>query len=213
MTEKTTEKEACLPVPVDSSRFNVGTILPYGLKAEHIEQAMADFIEFLGLVNRQVFRRGIQRLERFMMPANFSSLVGEFVKMAIPKYCPTLVSNRYHNGHPDLIPSGHFPMDAVQHGSDGIEIKGSRYDRGWQGHNPENVWLMVFTFDNNTASRPEALAIRFRFKGVYASKLDQDDWKYAGRSSGSRRTITSSVNKAGYNKMRANWVYLDSGKR
>lgn len=105
-------------------------------------------------------------------------------------------------------------MDSILHGTVGIQIKGSRYERGWQGHNPENVWLMVFTFDNNTASKPEAPAIRFRFKGVFASRLTRDDWTYSGRSSSSRRTITASVNKAGYSRMRANWVYLDSsGKR
>ena len=213
MSEESAEKEACVPIPVDSSKFNAETVLPYGLKVGHIEQAMADFVEFLDMVNGHIFGRGIPKLERLLMPANFSSLVGEFVKTSIPKYCPTLVSNRYHNGHPDLIPVGYFPMDSIQHGAEGIEIKGSRYERGWQGHNPENIWLIVFTFDNNTASKPEAPAIRFRFKGVYASKLEHDDWTYSGRSSGSRRTITASVNKSGYDKMRSNWVYLDSDKR
>ena len=213
MPVKTTEKDACLPIPVAPSKFNEEAVLPYDLEVEHIKQAMDDFVEFLGIVNDQIFRKGIHRLERLLMPANFSSLVGEFVKASIPKYCPTLVSNRYHNGHPDLIPAGHFPMDSIQHGAEGIEIKGSRYERGWQGHNPESIWLMVFTFANNTASRPAEPAIRFRFKGVYASKLEHDDWTYSGRSPGSRRTITASVNRSGYDKMRSNWIYLDSDKR
>lgn len=62
-------------------------------------------------------------------------------------YCSSLVKNQYHNGHPDLIPAGLFPNDAVQYATQGIEVKASRYMRGWQGHNPEETWLMVFVFD------------------------------------------------------------------
>lgn len=54
----------------------------------------------------------------------------------IPKHCPSIVKNAYHNGHPDLIPAGMFPNNAVQHATEGVEIKASRYLRGWQGHNP-----------------------------------------------------------------------------
>ncbi len=67
-----------------------------------------------------------------LMPANFSSIVGEFMNSGIPKHCPTLVKNQYHNGHPDLLPAGMFPDDAAQHAGEGIEVKGSRYLRGWQ---------------------------------------------------------------------------------
>jgi hypothetical protein len=149
------------------------------------------------------------------MPANFSSIVGEFTTVAIPKYCPGLVKNQYHNGHPDLLPVGVFPGNAVQYATDGIEIKGSRYGSGWQGHNPEAVWLMVFHFDSNTPRDKEAgiHARPFRFKCVYAAQLEKDDWNYSGRSSSSRRTITASVNKSGMEKMRTNWVYRDLGER
>jgi hypothetical protein len=51
---------------------------------------------------------------------------------SIPKYCPTLVKNLYHNGHPDLIPARKFKDDAVQYAKEGIEIKGSRYLKAWQ---------------------------------------------------------------------------------
>lgn len=61
------------------------------------------------------------------MPANFSSLVGEFMSTSLPKYCSSLVKNQYHNGHPDLIPAGYFLNDAVQHSREGIEVKASRY--------------------------------------------------------------------------------------
>jgi len=57
--------------------------------------------------------------------------------------------NQYHNGHPDLLPKGAHPRDALQHHHEGIEIKGSRYRKAWQGHNAEDTWLMVFVFDSD----------------------------------------------------------------
>lgn len=208
------EADACIPRPVKPERFNSDCVLPYGLTTQHLYQAMTDFIDFLGFINQQLFTKDIPRLETFLMPANFSSIVGEFMNMSIPKYCSNLVKNRYHNGHPDLIPKGVFPDDAVQYAVDGIEVKGSRHKSGWQGHNPEDVWLMVFYFDSNTSNdakkgfEPKP----FVFRGVYAAKLEKDDWNFSGRSATSRRTITASVNQSGLQKMRANWVYDDSDR-
>jgi hypothetical protein len=168
---------------------------------------MVELVDFLGYINTQLHTKEIARLEKMLMPANFSSVVGEFVAAAIPKFCQTLVKNRYHNGHPDLIPSGLFPGDAVQHSDRGIEVKSSRYLSGWQGHNLEDVWLMVFVFDCN---RPTDSAPRpFRFLRVVGARLERDDWTFSGRSATSRRTITASVTKSGYAKMMANWIYDD----
>ncbi len=167
---------------------------------------MQEFINFLGFINTQLYSKEIPRLESMLMPANFSSLVGEFIISVLPKYCTTLVKNRYHNGHPDLIPAGRFENNAVQHASEGIEIKASRYRSGWQGHNPENVWLMVFVFESNRPSDilpPQP----FRFIEVLGAVLTLDDWRFSGRSETSRRTITASVIKSGYDKMAANWIY------
>ncbi len=203
------EKTAQTPTPVDSSKFNTHCELPYGLETDHIAQAMKEFIDFLGFLNQQLSTKGLPRLESFLMPANFSGIVGEFMNLRIPEHCLGLVKNQYHNGHPDLIPSGHFPDDAVQYSDEGVEIKGSRRSSGWQGHNPEAVWLMVFHFDSNT-SNDEHKKIPpkpFQFKGVYAAKLESDDWSFSGRSATSRRTITASVKHSGVTKMKNNWVY------
>ena len=206
------EYKACTPIPVNPNRFNPNCSLPYGLTVEHVRRAMEDFIDFLGFINQQLHSKGIPRLESFLMPANFSSIVGEFINIRIPEYCPYLAKNRYHNGHPDLIPKGRFPDDAVQYAQDGIEVKGSRHASGWQGHNPESIWLMVFYFDSNTSNdRIRGVAPKpFRFKGVYAAKLDKNDWAFSGRSETSRRTITASVTQSGVEKMKANWIYEDS---
>ena len=203
------EFEACTPEPLNSNSFNPAVVLPYGLEVAHIRSALEEFVDFLGFMNLQLRSRQIPRLETFIMPANFSSLVGEFMNASIPKYCPGLTKNRYHNGHPDLVPTGMFPGNAVQYAHEGIEVKASRKKSGWQGHNPEAIWLMVFSFEANSASdatknRPVR---RFRFAGVYAAKLEVDDWTFEGRSETSRRTITATVNPFGMQKLRANWVY------
>lgn len=203
------ERVALVPERVAPEGFNLGVDLPYGLTTEHVRAAMHDFVEFLGFTNEQLHTRQIERLESMLMPANFSSVVGEFMNSGIPKHCPALVKNRYHNGHPDMIPAGRFEDDAVQHADEGIEIKSSRYLRGWQGHNPEDTFLMVFMFD---ANRPddEAKGVEprpFRFVRVAGARLTKDDWTFSGRSATSRRTITASVNPSGYEKMMANWIY------
>ncbi|MGQ9827938.1 MAG: hypothetical protein ACUVSW_08740, partial [Roseiflexus sp.] len=88
---------------------------------------MEDFIDFLGFVNQQLHSKGIPRLECFLMPASFSSIVGDFIIMRIPEYCSSFVKNQYHNGHPDLIPKEKFPGNAAQYTQDGIEVKASRH--------------------------------------------------------------------------------------
>ncbi len=143
------------------------------------------------------------------MPANFSGMVGEFMGSAIPKHCTTIVKNAYHNGHPDLLPTGAHPKNSLQHHHEGIEIKGSRYSSGWQGHNAEDTWLMVFVFDSNRPvdegqgdpPRP------FRFIEVVGARLTKCEWNFSGRKEGSRRTITASVTPVGCAKMKANWIY------
>ncbi len=206
------EIKACTPIPLNARGFNPDAKIPYGCTPDHIRAAMEEFIEFLGFINNQLRSRKIPRLEAFLMPANFSSLVGEFMNITIPKHCLTLSKNNYHNGHPDLIPKGKFQKDAVQYDTVGIEIKASRHDSGWQGHNPENVWLMVFVFDSNTArdTLNEIPPKSFRFKAVYGAQLEKEDWKFSGRSDTSRRTITASVTRIGYKKMAGNWIYHDA---
>jgi len=203
------ELAACSAEPLRIDGFNDKAKIPYGLTVDHIRSAMQDFIDFLSFINVQLHSKQIPRLESFLMPANFSSIVGEFATATIPKYCPTIFKNSYHNGHPDMVPAGRYPDNSTQRGSEGIEVKGSRYDKGWQGHNPEDVWLMVFVFDSNTA-RDKSLGIppkSFKYKKVVGALLKKSDWQFAGRSETSRRTITASVTGSGLLKMESNWIY------
>lgn len=207
------EELACNPEQVDLANFNSNCSLPYGLEIEHLQATMNEFIDFVGFIGQQLRTKKIPRLESFLMPANFSSIVGEFATSTLPNHCPTLAKNNYHNGHPDIVPKGKYPGDSVQHDLHGIEVKGSRYLKGWQGHNPEEAWLMVFCFDSsrptddakNIAPKP------FEYLAVLGAQLVKEDWTFAGRSATSRRTITAAVNKSGYAKMAANWIYKKPG--
>ena len=206
------EQASCTPHPLDPTGLNDRAELPYGVKPEHIFAAMQEYVDFIGFINTQLATKQIPRFETMMMPANFSSMVGEFMSASIPKYALTIVKNNYHNGHPDLIPKGRFPNDSVQHaGPEGIEIKSSRYLKGWQGHNPEDVWLLVFVFDSNRpVDTSKGVGPKpFRFLMVLGALIEERDWQFAGRSETSRRTITATVLPSGYDKMRANWIYRD----
>lgn len=209
MAKSDPELAACRLARLETGRFNPKAVIPYGCTVAHICAAMNDYLDFLGFINEQLNTKGIPRLESFLMPANFSSIVGEFMTATIPKHCVTLAKNRYHNGHPDLLPKGMYPGDSQLHAPEGIEVKGSRYLSGWQGHNPEDAWLMVFVFDANRVTDVDrGLPPRpFRFLKVVGAKLSVDDWQFSGRSDTSRRTITASVKPSGFAKMEANWIY------
>ena len=206
MVNNDLERRACNPVAVQRGLFNENAVLPHGLEIGNLRDAMSDFVNFLGLVNNQLHGEGLGRIESFNMPANFSSMVGEFLITRIAMHCPGLVKNTYHNGHPDLVPVGVYRDDSVLHGSEGIEVKASRYQSGWQGHNAEETWLMVFVFDVNSPNDPDPVR-PFRFRRVLGAQLEENDWSAAGRGEDSRRTPTASVVRSGATKMRANWIY------
>jgi hypothetical protein len=200
----------CVPEQPSLEDFNKNSKIPFGVSVENIFHAMLDFTDFLKTVDTELVRKDMARLEDMLMPANFSSMVGEFITSNLPKHCPTIAKNAYHNGHPDLLPAGKYPGNAAQHvGSDGIEVKASRYEKSWQGHNPEDVWLMVFVFASGRPSDAYTARerIRFRFLAVYGALLEKSDWQFSGRSNTSRRTITATVLPSGFGKMEKNWIY------
>lgn len=199
-------REAATPVELEEEHFNPDSDLPYGLEVEHVGQAMKDFNQWLGTINESLVSDDLERLEDIAMPANMSSIVGEYMHTRIPKYCTGLVQNTYHNGHPDMIPAGMYEEDSVQYGDHGIEVKASRYRSSWQGHNSENCWLMVFHYDSNSPNEPEPIR-PFSLNGVFIAELEEEDWSFAGRSEGSRRTITASVLASGRDRMIENYVY------
>ena len=201
------------PRTTTAGQFNKRCVLPYGLNIRHIEKSMAEFLMAIKLVNKSLSKIKLEPLEVLLMPASFSGMVGEFMSRSIPRFCKTVVKNTYHNGHPDMIPAKTFKGDSVQYAKSGIEIKASRYDRGWQGHNPEEVFILIFIFEKEGLEDLIFLKKKknFRFKMVLGAKLKLSDWKYSGRAPGSRRTPTASITHQGREKLLKNWIYLAPG--
>lgn len=70
---------------------------------------------------------------------------------------------------------------------------------------------MVFVFESNKpVDKAKGIGPKpFRFRRVVGAKISKADWKFSGRSATSRRTITASITKSGYEKMLSNWIYKD----
>jgi hypothetical protein len=51
---------------------------------------MNEFIDFIRMVNQRMHENGTARFESILMPANFSSIVGEFMSTGIPKHCASI---------------------------------------------------------------------------------------------------------------------------
>lgn len=47
----------------------------------------------------------------------------------------------------------------------------------------------------------------FNPKAIIPYGCKKEDWAFSGRSATSRRTITASVTRTGFEKMEANWIY------
>ncbi|MGH9863484.1 MAG: hypothetical protein ACRD35_08680 [Candidatus Acidiferrales bacterium] len=187
--------------------FNLRAILPYGLKVAQVKAAMRDALEFLYKTNSFLLAEGYKRLEDFMPGNAFSGLVSEVLVQAIPKHCPHLTKNLRVGGHPDLIPKGHYRGDTILRGDEGVDIKSSKQAGGWQGHNPEEGWVMVFRCQVDTGTEPTRSRKSFQFVEVLAARLTRRDWSFSGRRETSRRTITASMKREAVERLRSNCLY------
>lgn len=186
---------------VDRAFLNPNAILPYNVTPDQIYSAMVKTCSFLDAINSFLRDRGYPNLQDLILGNSFSGLISELLVRHIAECCPTLARNRYVGGHPDLLPLGLYPNDSVLKGNEGIEIKTSRQAGGWQGHNPEDVHIMVFRYTLDGGE--------FRFVEVLAAKLTKNDWSFSGRKGASRRTPTASITASGVEKLRANPIYRD----
>ena len=195
------------PEPPEKNGFNPKATIPFGITTEHLYESMKEFTGFLEFIDTQLRAQDMARFEDILMAANFSSMVGEFMSRTIPKYCKTVVRNKYRSGHPDILPAGKYPNDSAKHaGSDGIEIKASRYLKSWQARKAEDVWLMMFVFQSGRVNPRVTEQAGFKFLIVAGGLLTKDDWPAKGSES-AQTTIGESVSSTGAQKIMANWIY------
>jgi hypothetical protein len=189
--------------------FSAQTALPYDLRAAEVRAAMDDLYDFLYNVNTFLTSRGYERMEELLAGAVYSGVVSELVVQSLSKQSVTLTANQWHNGRPDLVPTGLYGDTGILRGEEGVEVKASRHESGWQGHNPETGWIMIFQYRIDLITDPVEARDPTIFERVLCAYLDEADWSFSGRSGASRRTITASIRKSGTEKLRANPVYLD----
>jgi hypothetical protein len=134
-----------------------------------------------------------------------SGIVSEFLVKNIARTSATLEANLKVGGHPDLLAKGHYPSSFVLKGEEGIEVKSSIQKGGWQGHNPEAGWVMVFRYAVGEQDSGESIPLTF--VEILCGKLTKSDWSFSGRKGASRRTPTASITTAGVEKLRANFLY------
>ena len=186
------------PTKLDPRYVNRRVVLPYALKVKEIEQAVAETYRLFHGLNDFLENSGFRPLEELLLGNSLSGMISEFLVKNIARAAETLEANAKVGGHPDLLPKGHYASNLVLKGDEGIEIKSSIQRGGWQGHNPEDCWLMVFRY---------AIGEPLVFIEILCAKLDEADWSFSGRTGASRRTPTASITATGVEKLRDNFLY------
>ena len=78
---------------------------------------------------------------------------------------------------------------------------------GWQGHNAEASWLLIFQYAIDIVTDPVEDRFPTEIIKVMCAKLELDHWSFSGRNEGSRRTPTASIRKVGTELLHAATVY------
>jgi hypothetical protein len=181
--------------------------LPYNLRTEDVKIAMTKTYMLLNLLNTTLVNNGYDRLEELLLTNAFAGFLSEVLVRNLAQSTELLARNRKVGGHPDLIPKGKYAEDSVLMG-EGIEVKTSLQSGGWQGHNPEKGWLMVFQYSLDIKTKPKENRNPTEFLQVLAAELESEDWNFSGRTGRSRRTITASINSKGMVKLRSNPIFI-----
>lgn len=169
---------------------------------------MQDVYDFFYDVNLHLTGKGLSRLEDTLRKANLSGTVSDMLTASVAAHSRTLVQNRYHNGHPDLLVRGLYPDDSAKAGNEGVEIKCTRKKGGAvDTHGAREQWMCVFVYQVDPGTEPVADRSLFKFTEVYISRVTLEDFRRNDR--GELGTRTATLHADGVAKLRRNWVYLD----
>lgn len=193
------------PSCLDPRYVNRYVSLPYGLQVDEVERAVAETYRLLNGVNEYLLGAGFLSLENLLLGNSLSGIISEFLVKNIARVSCTLEANLKIGGHPDLLPKGHYTTNFVLKGDAGLEVKSSIQPGGWQGHNPEDCWLMVFRYvvGEGEAGTRDPLT----FVEILCAEVNESDWSFSGRKGASRRTPTASITASGVEKLRQNFLY------
>ena len=197
---------------VDRTCFNPTAVarLPYELRRMDFEAAMQDLYDFFHDINSLLTSRGLGRLEDMLRPAAMSGLISDFVTSSLANHSRSLTENRYFNGHPDLIVSGHYANNSVKAGTEGIEIKSTKKKGGAvDTHGAREQWMCVFVYEVDTKTEPARNRRPMTFTEVYLAHVAVADFRENPRR-GRLSTRTATLHRKGIKKLRKNWIYRTS---
>lgn len=193
------------PTELDPRYVNCRVHLPYKLHVDEVEKGVAETYRLFHGLNDFLVQGGFRPLEELLLGNSLSGIISEFLVKNIARASQALEANRKVGGHPDLIPKGHYSSNLILKGDEGIEVKSSIQRGGWQGHNPEDCWLMVFRYAIGEQTNGESVPLTFI--EILCAKLERTDWSFSGRKGASRRTPTASITASGVEKLRSNFLY------
>jgi len=197
------------PTRLDPRYLNRRASLPYGLRVDEVERAVAETYRLFHGLNDYLVGAGFHLLEGLLLGNSLSGVISEFLVKNIARASTTLEANLKVGGHPDLLPKGHYSSNLLLKGDEGIEVKSSIQAGGWQGHNPEDCWLMVFRYA--VGEQKDGAKLPLTFIEILCAKVEQSDWSFSGRKGSSRRTPTASITASGVEKLRRNFLYRVPG--
>jgi hypothetical protein len=193
------------PTQLDSKYVNCKVSLPYDLTIDEVTTAVTETYRLFNGVNNFLTTSGFRPLEELLLGNSLSGILSEFLVKNVARSSRSLVANLKVGGHPDLLPKGYYSSNLILKGEEGIEVKASIQRGGWQGHNPEECWLMVFRYI--VGKQNDNQVVPLTFVEILCAKLTKQDWSFSGRKGASRRTPTASITTTGVQKLRNNFLY------
>jgi len=191
---------------VHNEAFNKAAKLPFQLRLADFQLAMQDVYDFFFDVNELLLNRGLNRLDDMLRPAAMSGMISDMLTGAMAKHARVLVENKHFNGHPDLLVQGRYPNNCVASGVDGIEIKSTRKKGGAvDTHGAREQWMCVFVYEADHVTEPAMKRAPMRFGEVYLAYVVETDFRKNSR--GDLGTRTATLDRAGIQKLRSNWIY------
>lgn len=217
MADRYHECEGCAAyadvMPIQRQRvradgFTPTPTLPYELRLIDFESAMQDVYDFFFDVNSFLIGKGLPRLEETLRAANLSGTISDMLTVSLAKHSRTLVQNRFHNGHPDLIVQGKYPDDSVKSGEHGVEIKSTTKKGGAADtHGARKQWMCACVYQVDKTTEPAVDRAPLRFSEIYLAEVHPEDFRKNAR--GELGTRTATLDRYGLQKLREHWIYLD----
>lgn len=198
-----------LVAEIDPNAFNSNANLPYSLRLQDFDMAMRDIYDLFADINYALLSRGLGRFDDMLRPAGMTGTFSDALTASLASHSRSLTENTYHNGHPDLIPAGTFPNNAVQSGPEGVEIKSTRRSSpAVDTHGARDQWVCVFRYHYDDTTQPHTARSPTRFVEVLLAYLYvSTDFRVNER--GPLGTRTASPNRSGLAKLRSNWIYRE----